>query len=217
MRQVVELLKGVTTEDDGSAVTRQRPSSSSSSSSSSSGSSAKSGSSSSSNPYAIPLTAKRGLAIAYLEALTEEGFATGESQDELGRLLVDGTVEESGKLFEEEEEDEDEGNDEGGGSDEVEAGSPKSLGKRFRAKLRSFLASSKHYDAEKMLALLDEVGGTLDSRKRGGGGSASGGTQHEKALVLSRLGQHDRVLSIYVHQVGVLLVVCLFVCLFVFC
>ena len=49
--------------------------------------------------HSIPLTAHRGLAIAYLEALNGEGFASAESQDELGRLLIEGMVEESGKLF----------------------------------------------------------------------------------------------------------------------
>jgi hypothetical protein len=214
MKHVVELLKSVTTEDDGSAATRHRSSHGGSGLNSGARPSTSSGGPAAASVYSIPLTAKRGLAIAYLEALTEEGFATRESQDELGRLLVDGMVEESGKLFGEFDDDDDDDDDEdivnfavslkqgdslvGKGNANSEHAPPKSLGKRFRSKLRSFLSSSKHYDAQRMLAMLDEVGGDGGGKQRGG--KTSKGTQHEKALVLCRLGQHDRVLSIYVHQ-----------------
>lgn len=58
------------------------------------------------------------------------------------------------------------------------------LFKIFRKKLQYFLMTSTEYHAEKILRLLP-----------------AGRFLHEYALVLSRLGQHEEVLKIYIHEV----------------
>lgn len=104
----------------------------------------------------VPLEAKLGLAVAYLEALiAASGGASSEGHDELGLLLVEGAYD----------------NDQ-----------PKSLRNAFANKLRAFLLESTQYDPTKLLAALPPD------------------AQLEKALVLSRLGQHEAVLRIYVHE-----------------
>jgi len=105
---------------------------------------------------AVPLEAKLGLAVAYLEALiAASGEASSEGHDELGLLLIEGAHD----------------NDQ-----------PKSIRNAFANKLRAFLLESTQYDPTKLLAVLPPD------------------AQLEKALVLSRLGRHEAVLRIYVHE-----------------
>jgi hypothetical protein len=104
---------------------------------------------------AVPLGAKRGLAVAYLEALAAVS-SSAEGHDELGLLLVEGAFDDQ----------------------------PPALRAAFADKLRAFLQQSTLYDPGKLLAALPPA------------------AQQEKALVLSRLGDHAAVLRVYVHDLN---------------
>jgi hypothetical protein len=80
----------------------------------------------------IPLSAKRGLAVAYLEAMISNDLCSAEGHDELGRILIEGLNEETA----------------------LETDADSGLRRAYSHKLRSLLLESKLYDPQKMLAEL---------------------------------------------------------------
>jgi len=79
----------------------------------------------------VPVSCKRGLAVAYLEGLIGSGLCPAQGHDELGLLLVEGFQ---------------------------EPDAAPALRAAFGAKLRAFLLTSKLYDPTRMLATLPPAG-----------------------------------------------------------
>lgn len=127
-----------------------------------------------SNGIAIPLINGRAVGVAYLEWLVNSGAAPASMHNEFAQLLMEGVPLEVPNI-----------NHSSNNLDPHESDNETvTLYKIYRRKLQSFLETSMDYSPERILKFLPPQ------------------FLHEYALILSRLGKHEEVLSIYIHQLN---------------
>lgn len=121
----------------------------------------------------IPLVNGKALGAAYLEWLVSSGSALPSMHNEFAQLLIDGVPKDLNI-------------DHNINDLEIKSGENESLllYKIYRKKLQFFLELSKDYSPETLLQFIPSD------------------FEHEKALLLSRLGRHEEVFQIYIHKLN---------------